>query len=196
MDYELYVLDTETTGLDFYKHDVIELSILKLSTNEQKTWLIQPTNINNYSVAALKTNKHKLEDLQHKTEQGIKLYKNSKNVIVDIENWIMTDSLNSERRICVGQNVGFDLNMLKYLWIKCDSEDSFPFGKLMIDTRVLEIFFDYCKGSFDEGYSLYNFLKKYGIKNEKAHTAAADTKATKELFIKQVNNFKKLINNV
>ena len=39
-----------------------------------------------------------------------------------------------------------------------------------------------------------NLIKKYGVVNTKAHTAAADTLATKEVFLKQVEYFKKLLN--
>jgi DNA polymerase III alpha subunit (gram-positive type) len=58
---------------------------------------------------------------------------------------------------------------------------------------VLELFFDFCKGQFAEGYSLGQIIKKYGVKNEKAHSAAADVKATKEVFEKQVEFFKTLL---
>jgi DNA polymerase III alpha subunit (gram-positive type) len=61
---------------------------------------------------------------------------------------------------------------------------------------IIELFFDYCKNDFAEGYSLSKLVKKYGVKNERAHSAAADTKATKEVFMKQVDYFKKLLKHV
>ena len=47
-----------------------------------------------------------------------------------------------------------------------------------------------------EGYSLNNLIKKYGVKNDKAHTAAADVKATKEVLMKQIEAFKKALASV
>ena len=57
-NYEVYCLDTESTGLDSIKNVVIELSIYKLSNDEQKTWFIKPINSNNIDIAALRINKH------------------------------------------------------------------------------------------------------------------------------------------
>lgn len=193
MDYSFYVADVETTGLDPVQFDVIEFSISRLKDDVQKTWLIQPTNPENYEPRALKINGHKLEDLQHKTEYGKTNYRKPSEVIVEIENWLMEDGMPAETRCLIGHNIGFDKLMLEKLWEKCEAKDSFPFGRRFMDTMVLELFFDYCKGEWAEGYSLANTIKKYGVKNDKAHTAEADTKATKEVFYKQVEFLKKLM---
>lgn len=194
MDYSIYVVDTETTGLDSHEFDIIEVSLYRLKDDSQRTWLLQPTNPQNYEPAALRVNGHKLEDLRHETKYGRDNYGNPNKVIVDIENWLMEDGVPAEQRLCIGQNVSFDLERLQQLWIKCKSKDSYPFGRRYMDTMVIEMFMDYCKGQFADYYSLNNIIKKYGVKNEKAHSAAADTKATKEVFIKQVDLFKKLAN--
>jgi len=191
--YSLYVCDTETTGLDFVKNDVIELSLYRLSDGCQKTWCIKPIDENNIETDALRINGHKLEDLKHQTKYGKETYKDAHNVIIEIENWLMEDNVPVNNRVIIGQNISFDKNMLEYLWIKCDSKDSFPFGRKVIDTIQIEFFLDLCKGNMSESYSLNNLTKKYGIKNEKAHTAAADVKATKELFDKQIDFFKKVL---
>jgi DNA polymerase III epsilon subunit-like protein len=192
MGYTIYVLDTETTGLDSHLFDIIEVSLYRLSDDEQRTWLLQPTNPNNFEPTALRINGHKIEDLRHETEQGKKLYKDPNKVIIEIENWLMTDDVPTEQRLFIGQNVSFDLARLEQLWIKCKSKDSLPFGRRYMDTMVIEIFLDYCREQMSEGYSLNNIIKKYGIKNDKAHSASADTKATKEVFMKQVEIVKKL----
>lgn len=193
MNYEFYCCDCETLGLDPVKYDIIELSILRMKDNVQKTWFIQPTNPNNYEPIALKVNGHKLEDLQHKTKYGRETYKDPKKVIIEIENWLAEDMAPSESRFLIGQNITFDKTMMEYLWEKCGSKDSFPFGRRFIDTMVIELFLDYCKGEFADSYSLNSIIKKYGVKNDKAHTAAADTKATSELFLKQADVFSKLL---
>jgi DNA polymerase III alpha subunit (gram-positive type) len=192
--YSLYVCDTETTGLDFIKNDVIELSLYRLSDNSQKTWCIKPLNFSNIEADALRINGHKLEDITHKTKYGKETYLDASEVIIEIENWLMEDNVPVNNRVLVGQNISFDKNMLEQLWSKCESRDSFPFGRKSIDTIQIEFFLDFCKGNMSESYSLNNLTKKYGIKNEKAHTAAADVKATKELFDRQVDFFKKTLN--
>ena len=192
-NYEIYVCDTETTGLLVPTHDVIELSLLRLSTGNQQTWWLKPINTENIEAAALRVNGHKLEDLLHKTASGREKYKNPNTIIVEVENWLAEDNMPTEKRILLGQNSSFDKLMLEHLWSKCNASASFPFGRRLIDTISIELFIDYCKGAFAEGYSLNNLTKKYAVKNEKAHSAAADTKATKEVFEKQVEFFKKIL---
>lgn len=189
-----YVVDTETTGFSFTDNDVIEVSILRLSDNEQKTWCIKPINVNNISSDALRVNGHKLEDLLHQTKLGKDTYLEANKVIVQIENWLMEDNLSTEQRYLVGQNIQFDKNMLEHLWSKCNAHDSFPFGRRMLDTMQFEVFMDLAAETKSDSYSLNSIIKKYGIKNDKAHTAASDVKATKEVFVKQLETLKKLIN--
>lgn len=193
MDYVIYVADVETTGLDFSTHDVIELSLYRIGDGVQKTWCIKPVNPQNIDTGALRVNGHKLEDLTHQTKAGRDRYLDPTKLLVEIENWIEEDGVPTEKRILCGQNVAFDKNMLEKLWEKCNSKDSFPFGRRTLDTMQIEFFLDWCRGSMAEGYSLSNLTKKYGVKNDKAHTAEADVKATKEVFDKQVEYFKKVL---
>lgn len=193
MNYMIYVVDVETTGLDDRLNDVIELSIHRLSDDVQKTWCIKPTNPANIDPDSLRINGHKLEELLHQTKEGRDRYQDPNKVIVEVENWIMEDDVPANQRVLAGQNVGFDKSFLEQHWIKCQSKDSFPFGRRMIDTMGIEFFLDLCRGTMSEGYSLNNLTKKYGLKNEKAHTAAADVKVTKEVLMKQVELIKKAL---
>jgi DNA polymerase III alpha subunit (gram-positive type) len=196
MDYVIYVADVETTGLDYVNNDIIELSLYRMKDNVQKTWLIKPTNINNIDAGSLRINGHKLEDITHATKFGRDNYKEASSAIIEIENWIMEDDVPTENRVLCGQNVGFDRNFLERLWLKCNAKDTYPFGRRLVDTMSIEFFMDLCKGKMAEGYSLSNLTKKYGVKNEKAHSAEADTKATKEVFEKQVEFFTKALKNL
>ncbi len=193
-NYVFYVADTETTGLDDRIGDVIEISLYRISDDIQKTWCLKPLFPDNIDDGSLRINGHKKEDLLHQTKFGRDTYLDSHKVIVDIENWIVDDGVPASNRVLVGHNVPFDRSFLEQLWIKCNSKDSFPFGRRYLDTMVTELFIDVCKGNMDEGYSLNNLTKKYGVKNERAHSASADTKATKEVFTKQIEFFKKLLN--
>lgn len=193
MNYMIYVVDVETTGLDDRLNDVIEFSVHRLSDDVQKTWCIKPTNPANIDPDSLRINGHKLEDLLHQTKEGRERYQDPNKVIIEVENWIMEDDVPTTQRVLAGQNVGFDKGFLEQHWIKCQSKDSFPFGRRMIDTMQIEFFLDLCRGTMAEGYSLNNLTKKYGLKNEKAHTAAADVKVTKEVLMKQVEVIKKAL---
>lgn len=189
MDYVIYVTDVETTGLDDRNNDIIELSIHRLTDDVQKTWCLKPTNPATIDPDSLRINGHKREDLLHQTKEGRERYQDPTKVIVEVENWIMEDGVPATQRILAGQNIAFDRGFLEQHWIKCQSKDTFPFGRRTLDTMQIEFFLDLCKGSMSEGYSLNNLTKKYGLKNDKAHTAAADVKVTKEVLLKQIEFF-------
>lgn len=195
MSYELYICDTETTGLDYIDNSPIEISIIRFSTNEQKTWKLKALNEPKIDLGALKVNGHNIDDITHKTKFGRENYLDPKLVIIDIENWLMEDNLTSEERVICGHNVDFDKNMLKFLWKKLESSDSFPFGRRSFDTFQIEFFLDLVNKNLQQSYSLASLLKKYGIKNEKAHTAAADTKATSQLISSQISSYENTLLN-
>lgn len=190
MDYVIYVADVETTGLDSRTNDVIELSLHRLTDDVQKTWCIKPLNPEAIDPDSLRINGHKLEDLLHQTKEGRDRYQDANKVIIEVENWMMEDGVPTAQRVLAGQNVAFDREFIEQHWIKCQSKDSFMFGRRTLDTMQIEFFLDLCRGQMSEGYSLNIIGKKYGLKNEKAHTAAADVKLTKEILMKQVDFFK------
>lgn len=190
MDYVLYVADCETTGLDAHIHDVIELSLSRLSDGAKKTWWMKPLNPDHIETAALRINGHKLEDLLHKTKEGREKYRDPNQVIVEIENWIGDDGVPAEQRVLVGQNIGFDRERFQQLWNKCNSNDSMPFGRRTMDTMIWAFMMDYVQGTMADSYSLSSLIKRYGIKNAAAHTAEADVQATEELFLAQVKELK------
>lgn len=92
----------------------------------------------------------------------------------------------------VGHNVGFDYFMMQFLWKKCNSFDSFPFGRRTIDTMGIEFILDLAKDVKGANYSLNSLCKKYSVKNDSAHSASADTRAAKDLFIKQIDLIKQI----
>lgn len=193
-NYIFYVCDTETTGLSATEHDVIELSLYRLGADieaAQKTWCLKPLNPNNVEPAALRINGHKIDDLTHKTKEGRDRYIDPNVALIEIENWLVEDGFPAEKRCLIGQNISFDKERLENLWIKCGSKDSFPFGRRYMDTMIFALMMDYAEGTFSDNYSLSGLIKKYGIKNTKAHSAAADVLATKELFEAQMSDIRK-----
>lgn len=190
MNYKIYACDTETTGLTI-ENDIIEISIKNIQSNQIKTWYIKPFNINKIDLGALKINGHKYEDITHQTQIGKLTYLEPSKVIVDIENWLAEDGLSSEDRILLGHNIAFDKKMMEMLWLKNNSFETFPFGRKILDTMQIQFFMDLCNNSVQNSYSLNALNKKYGIKNEKAHSAESDTIATAELFKKQLEKYSK-----
>jgi DNA polymerase III epsilon subunit-like protein len=187
MNYELYVIDTETTGISPIDHSPVEISIYRVSTGEQRTWFLQPINVETIQAEALRVNGLKIEDLKGLTKEGRELYQEPIKVLIEIENWVMEDAARSEDRFMVGHNVQFDLQMLIQLWNKCNSSGTFPWSqRRSLDTMNLEFVIDLCRGKFAQSYSLANVIKKYGIWNSKAHTAAADVLATVAVFKAQI----------
>jgi DNA polymerase III alpha subunit (gram-positive type) len=146
---------------------------------------------------ALKVNGHKREDILWLTAHGKENYKNPKDVLPEIENWIAEDDVTSADRVLCGHNVMFDFNIMESTWLRHLAIDTFPFltgsKRQTIDTKELALFIDIIAGKRRKFYNLGNLIKAYGIKKEKAHRADADTRMTKELVVKQAAPFKKVV---
>jgi DNA polymerase III epsilon subunit-like protein len=184
----IYVEDTETTGLDPSRNEIIEVSFYRLSDNTQKTWYLKPSNYDSIQSDALRINGHKMEDLKHLTKYGKDTYQSPASAIVEIENWMADDLASAEDRILIGQNPTFDIDFMQNLWIKQGCAETFPFGRrpFVIDTRQIALFLDLVRGERSEYYNLGSLVEKYGAKREKAHRADADTRMTKDVFLAQV----------
>ena len=193
MGYTVYVADCETTGLSYQKNDIIEVSFYRMSDDVQKTWCMHPFDMNNIDDVALKINGHKREDITLQTAHGKATYKDPISTLVEIENWIMEDGCTAEERVLCGHNIPFDREFFSATWAKANASETYPFGRRYIDTMVIQFALDMAKGEFGEGYSLKNLCKVYGTKNDAAHTAAADTRVCKEIFVKQIEMLKKLM---
>lgn len=196
MSYILYVVDTETTGLDPNKNEIIELSMCRFQLNEPeekheiKTWLLKAMNPETVEDSALRISKHKREDILHLTKFGQDNYKNPSKLLPEIENWIASDDFAVDERIMVGQNVLFDYEMMLSLWEKNNNRDTFPFqtgpNKNVLDTKSLALLIDVCVGKKRDRYALGTLVKAFGIKKRKAHQAETDALMTRDLFIKQI----------
>ena len=189
MTHEIYCLDCETTGLDPLKNEVIELSIKRMSDGAQKTWFMRPKRTDSIDHGALRINHHNLDDLLHKTKEGKEKYKDQSETLVEIEEWLNEDGASFRNRVPMGQNVQFDVQFLRQLWATNDSSDTFPFGHHSLDTMQIQFAIDYAKdkNNMKDSYSLASLIKSAGIKNEKAHSADADVRATAELFLAQMS---------
>lgn len=191
--FELYACDVETTGLSIRDNEIIEVSFIRLSTGDSKTWYIRPENINAIEPDALRINGHKLEDLLHKTAFGKEIYIERSKVIIDIENWLGEDLHSAEERVLIGHNIGaFDKDMLINLWDRAKSFDTFPFSKrFILDTMQIQLLLDIVNDINSEYYNLKSLVERHNVKKEKAHRSLGDSKMCRDVFLKQIECIKK-----
>jgi len=163
-------VDIEATGLNLTKHEIIEIGVV-LTTPELKVikefeFKIKPEHIENADPIALK--------VSHYVEKEWDKAKPLKNVI----------KLFSEKVkdcIMVGHNVAFDAGFLEYAFDKTGIKNPMHYHKL--DTISVA----WAKLHRDpnlEHFSLRELCVRFGIKNERAHTALSDARATFELYKK------------
>lgn len=193
--YILYVMDTETTGMDPEVHDIIEISMCRFSLLnseevEQKTWLLKPLSPETIQDEALRVNKHKKEDILHFTKFGKENYLEPTDVVADIEAWIMGDEVSAIDRAVGGQNISFDVRHLQALWKKVGCEDTFPFSvennNRLFDTKMFAMAIDLCTGRRRRFYNLSSLVDSFKAKKLKAHRADADTLMTVDLLRKML----------
>ena len=187
----LYVIDVESTGLETI-HDVIEISLIRFlldspDKSEQRTWYLKAMNPSTITEKALNINGHKREDILCLTKFGKETYKDPKQVISEIEAWVMEDNSTIDERVFIGQNPRFDYDMLKSTWKKLETEDTFPFGDYLVDTIAIAKLIDVCTDKFRARYNLASLVKDFKITKRTAHRASEDTQMTKDLFIKMIS---------
>lgn len=186
--YQLYFADTECTGLSATENSVIELSVYRLNDDKQKTWCLRPSPGTRIEKEALRINGHKLEDILWKTDYGRATYKAPKDILPEVENFLMEDGETPENRILIAQNVQFDLGFMQELWRRENASDTFPWGARprVIDTIQLQLFLDLAKNEKTTYLNLGGLVERYKIKKLKAHRADTDTLQLKDVFLAQL----------
>lgn len=190
--YKIYVVDTETCGLDPNLHDVIEASFLRFSIDspesfEQYTWYVKATNPETIQEKALKVNGHKKEDILHLTKEGKEKYLEPSEAIAQIESWVMSDDMTINDRVLMAHNAAFDSEFLQKMWEKNGAKDTYPFNrKFVIDTLQLTRLIDVCTGTHRERYNLESLVKDFGVTKRNAHRAHDDVLMLRDVFVKQI----------
>lgn len=171
---KLAFIDLETTGFSPLDHEIIEIGCLiaKLDENGQYVELesfevkVKPEHIETAEQEALRINGY------------------------DEANWMFAhtqkEALTMLAQKCdgcvmVAQNIPFDYSFLINGFFRHGIKDPFFFAKL--DTISLA-YLRFRKDPDMKSFSLRSLCEKYGIKNDKAHTALADIRATFEVFKK------------
>jgi DNA polymerase III epsilon subunit-like protein len=162
-------IDTETTGLDLKKHQIIQLGIIRyemkdcdeLRLLEKYEYNIRPSNIKSASPEALKINGYTDEAWQQS--------------IPFIDCFPILDDVFKRSDALIGQNLIFDLRFIaKEYWrygLKTPSVPKYIDTKYMGQQLVNEGKLKSC--------SMDNMCKHFSIKvNGRAHTALADCERT------------------
>jgi DNA polymerase III alpha subunit (gram-positive type) len=202
-----YVCDTETTGTEPGRNDVIEICFWKIGAEESRTWQLKPLRPEEIEEKALLVNKHKKEDILWQTDFGKKTYRLPEEVLPEIEMYFMEDGAAPEDRVFIGHNPMFDYNFLVALWKDMKQEDNFPFGDwravkegrinntIIHDTLEMVKRIDTMIGRKRQRYNLGSLVKDFGITKATAHRADGDVRMTKDLYFKITEPFKELAKN-
>jgi DNA polymerase III epsilon subunit-like protein len=171
---KLAFIDLETTGMDPLKHEIIEIGCLLAKLDDKGQYVelesfelkVKPEHIETAEQEALRVNGY------------------------DEANWMFAhtqqEALTMVAQKCdgcvmVAQNVPFDYSFLLTGFMRHGIKDPFFFAKL--DTISIA-YLRFRKDPEMKSFSLRSLCEKYGIKNDRAHTALADIRATFEVFKK------------
>ncbi|MFA6520706.1 MAG: 3'-5' exonuclease [Candidatus Paceibacterota bacterium] len=163
-------IDIETTGLNLRLNEIIEIGIVltnqDLELIEEFEVKIKPEHIESADPVALKVCHYNEEDWV----DALPLKKAMEMVALKTKDCIM-----------VGHNVAFDAGFLEYAFNKTEIKNMMHYHKLdTISVAWAKLHRDPAL----EHFSLRELCIRFNIKNEKAHTALSDARATFELYKK------------
>ncbi len=170
-------LDIETTGLDFTKHEIIEIGCVLFCFDVKKKAFrleeeleikIKPEHIELADKTSLKVNKYTPEDWKDAGTLLVALNKLHKRL---------------DGRVMVAHNAVFDHAFIDKAFKDNHIKNTLHYH--VFDT--LSMAFLAIQGSDAKQLSLRALCEHFGIENKKAHTALSDARATYELFAKLMN---------
>jgi DNA polymerase-3 subunit epsilon len=172
MEKLLLFIDTETTGLDADRHEVIEVAYLLFDVSTKKIldrWSakIIPQDLHTANPIALKINgytEEKWKDAIHPKIACQKLL-----------------SAFDKSRVLVGHNISFDMRFLGSMFQRCQIPIQGPFDSIDTKTLAKEHF---ARGGFENpSLSLDSIRAFFGWSAENAHTAEKDVDDCLTLFL-------------
>ena len=167
--------DLETTGTNVAKDRIVEISILKIfpnGTKSSKTWLVNPE----MPIPAESTAIHGISDAKVAAEPTFK--KISREIYQMIKDSDL-GGYNSDR---------FDIPLLAEEMLRAEVDFDM---KNMVSIDVQTIFHKMEKRTLEAAYKFY-----CNKELSQAHSAEADTKATYEVLLSQLDRYPELENNV
>lgn len=179
---KILYFDTETTGLNPEKNDIIQLAgIVVVHGKEMERFNLkcQPMDWETISDEALTVHGYKLEDLMT-FMKPYEMYKQ----LVDIFSKYINKYDKNDKFTPAGYNVRFDMEFLNNFFKK---QNDVYFGSWiswkMIDPIQILHFLDYCKKIALPNYKLSTVCDHFGI-DINAHDALSDIQATRQLISK------------
>ena len=175
--HRLAFVDLETTGLDPFRHEIIEIGIVLA---EQRADLFGKLFLERIAEHEIRLKPEHIETADPKALEVCKYHeRNWENAVAQKEGLQkVSEILNGT--VFVAQNVGFDwtflqkgghdhgVNFDKIVHYHKMDLASMVFGKLYHDPKLSK-------------FSLREMTEYFGVKNENAHTALADDRATFEV---------------
>lgn len=165
----LIFLDTETTGLNPEKHEIIELAMIRVEPSGERYtyhWYIKPEHIETADEIALRVNKYH-ERIELWEKEGVTFAS-----IAPILQDVVRDG------VFAGHNVGFDLDFLSATFKKNNINAKLPYHK--VDTVTLA--YAHLAPLGLEKLSLDTIRDFFGWSREGNHTAMQDVRDTMKLY--------------
>ena len=176
---DLIFVDIETTGFDPDKHEIIELAYIlvrqkgdkgqEFEVIEEKEFKVKPEHIETAEPQALKVNGY---------DEGQWLFANSLTEVMKVF------AEKSKGAAFVAHNVTFDYSFIERAFTKTGIKNEMFYAKL--DTISMA----YAKlhtSPHINRFALGKLCEFFGIENDRAHNALADTRALFEVYKKLMN---------
>jgi len=179
-DRPLVFIDTETTGLDENKHEILEIAIIGEGGETLLHTNVKPEHIETASEKALEINGYNPGEWEPSPLFG---------EIADKVHELLSGP------IIAGQNVQFDMRFinrsLRHAFAERGMSEEEIDEKMesvsyhLVDTVTLA--YEHLAGGGLRSLSLWAVCKWLGIENKRAHTALADTHATRSVYFTLAN---------
>jgi DNA polymerase-3 subunit epsilon len=181
--HSLAFVDLETTGTNPDIHEIIEIGCIiaeqvpragrgpELKKVDELDIKVRPEHIERAEPGALRVNGYNEADWLFAT---------------DLKTALETLAQKTRGCIIVGQNVAFDWGFLEKGFEQAGVTHAFH-DYHMLDLPSMAYAKLYDDGDYNQKFGLRFLCERFGVKNEKAHTAMADIEATFEVYKKLMN---------
>jgi DNA polymerase-3 subunit epsilon len=189
---KLLWFDTETTGLDPVKHDVIQIAgkvIVDGHDVDEFNLVCQPHDFTTIDMSALDVNGRTVDELRGFNDPGV-MY----GELMEIFGRHIDKFDKKDKFVSCGQNVRFDINFMAEFWKKCGDNYFFSWmAPAPLDTMQLAVMLEMKENR--KIFSSYKleiiYFTLFGAEMEGAHDAMSDIDATirvgRELWSKLFN---------
>jgi DNA polymerase III epsilon subunit-like protein len=125
MGLNYYIADTETTGLSVDKHEINQISVMRVADEKQLTIQIKIRNPNCYDIRAL--------DIQGISPDDLKIGKPLEEAVEEFDSFLKEDGKSKAHRCMICHNAPFDRKFLQCAWNNVGKEF---LADLWLDTQT------------------------------------------------------------